>query len=427
MSSHQRFIETDEQQAADSPVGKIPRSGVAKTFRAFQYRDFRLIWAGAFASTTGSWMQKIAQSWLVYQMTGSAFYLGLTSFLAQLPQVLFLLVGGSLADRVDRRRVLLFSQFLQMPCALALMTLVATGWIQVWHFLVLAFVAGTGQAFGAPAYQTLMPNLVDRSDLPNAIALSSIQFNLARTIGPLLAAAALHLAGPAVCFGINGISFLAPIMTLYMIHSSFQPRPSDKSILSEIAQGFRFVGNLGSLRQLTFLGFVTTFCAIPVMTLLPAFASQVFDAGSRQYSLMMAATGAGSVSGALLYARLSMMKRRGLFTLWVQLGLAFLLACFSLSRILPLSYIILFFAGVGLMALAASITSLVQLASSEEMRGRVMSIFMLAFRSGMPLGDLLAGSVAARISPPFTLIMLAGLMGSVAVGFLLSKSSLKSL
>ena len=191
----------------------------SRTFRAFKYRDFRLVWIGAYTSTTGSFMQQVAQSWLVLSLTNSEFYLGLISFLAQLPLMLFSLIGGVLADRIDRRRLLLFSQVVQMTSAFILTALVWVGWIEIWHFLVLAFVTGIGQAFGGPAYQALVPGLVERRDVPNAIALNSIQFNLARVTGPLLASAVLLASGAVVCFFLNGISFLAVIVTLLLIQA----------------------------------------------------------------------------------------------------------------------------------------------------------------------------------------------------------------
>src|SRR5215210_4019669 len=178
-----------------------------RTLAAFTYRDFRVLWFGAFTSTVGTWMQKVAQSWLVFELTKSSFYLGLDDFLGQLPILLFTLVGGVIADRHDRRRLLLGSQYIQMATAFTLAALVYFGYVRIWHILGLSFVSGMAQAFGGPAYQSLIPSLVHKKDLPNAIALNSIQFNLARVFGPLLAGAAM-LVGAAACFAMNGLSFL---------------------------------------------------------------------------------------------------------------------------------------------------------------------------------------------------------------------------
>jgi MFS family permease len=400
---------------------------LTRTFQAFRYRDFRILWAGAFTSTTGTWMQMVAQSWVVLQLTGSAFYLGLVSFLGQLPIILFTLIGGVFADRLDRRKLLLFSQYVQMSVAATLTLLLYFGVIQVWHFLVLVFVAGTGQAFGGPAYQALLPGLVKRKDLANAIALNSIQFNLARTVGPTLAAVVFAAFGAVVCFGVNAFSFLAVIASLYMIRTSFVPTRTSESVLTEIKQGFRYVKEQGALGQLTLLGFVSTFCGVPLVTLLPVFAQQTFGLEATGYSTMMAISGAGSIAGALLYATFSQMKSRGLFTLWVQLVFAAILLLFALSTNLILSCILLFASGICLMSLFNSITSLVQLTTKDEMRGRVMSIFMLSFRGGMPLGDLAAGALASRFTPSLALIVLAAILATAATAFLVSRSGVKRL
>ncbi len=369
----------------------------------------------------------VAQSWVVLQMTGSAFYLGLVSFLGQLPIILFTLIGGVFADRLDRRKLLLFSQYVQMSVAATLTLLLYFGVIQVWHFLVLVFVAGTGQAFGGPAYQALLPGLVKRKDLANAIALNSIQFNLARTVGPSLAAVVFAAFGAVVCFGVNAFSFLAVIASLYMIRTSFVPTKTSESVLTQIRQGFRYVKEQGALGQLTLLGFVSTFCGVPLVTLLPVFAQQTFGLEATGYSTMMAISGAGSIAGALLYATFSQMKSRGLFTLWVQLVFAGILLLFALSTNLILSCILLFASGICLMSLFNSITSLVQLTTKDEMRGRVMSIFMLSFRGGMPLGDLAAGALASRFTPSLALIVLAAILATAATAFLLSRSGVKRL
>ena len=213
----------------------------SRTFQAFRYRDYRLLWFGAFTSTTGTWMQQVAEAWVVLSLTGSAFYLGLTSFLGQLPIILFTLVGGVIADRIDRRKLLLGSQYVQMGTALTLTLLIYFEGIQIWHFLVLVFVVGTAQAFGGPAYQALIPGLVKKKDLANAIALNSIQFNLARVFGPVLAGTVLALVGPALCFGLNGLSFVAVIISLYLIRATFQPQKTDESVMEGMRTGLTFV------------------------------------------------------------------------------------------------------------------------------------------------------------------------------------------
>ena len=398
-----------------------------RTFRSFRYRDFRLQWIGAFTSTTGTWTQQIAQAWLVYQMTGSPFYLGLTAFLGELPFILFTLIGGAAADRIERRKLLLGSQYVQMASAFTLTALVYWDVIAIWHFLVLVFVVGTAQAFGGPAYQALIPTLVNREDLPNAIALNSIQFNLARMIGPLLAGVMLEWVGPVYCFALNGLSFIAVIISLNLIQTRFRPKGSSNSVLRDIQQGLSYLLRRNALWQLSLLGFVSAFCAIPLLTMMPVFAGQVFGAEARVYSYLMACSGAGSVAGALLYAHFSHLQRRGLATLVVQLLFSGFLASFALSRFLPLSFVLLFLGGMSMMILIASINSLVQLAVDEKMRGRVSSIFMLSFRGAMPLGNLLTGVAATAFSPTAALLVNSLVLCSCALIFLLGGSRVRRL
>jgi MFS family permease len=399
---------------------------VSRTFQAFRYRDFRLMWSGAFTSTTGTWMQDVAQSWLVLEMTGSARYLGLLNFLANLPFVLFSLIGGVTADRFDRRKLLLGSQYTQMACAFVLTALVAFHHIRVWHMMVLVFIVGTGQSFGGPAYSALIPGLVKREDVPNAIALNSIQFNLARVFGPVMAGVALAW-GAALCFFLNGVSYIAVIISLYLIHATFRPEKTQDSILAGMRHGFSYVKSQGPLWQLSVLGFISTFCGIPLLTLLPVFAKGTFHMGASGYSFMMATSGAGAITGALFYAGLARRERHGVLALRVQIIFSLLLICFALSHNLILSSVALFLAGACLITLFSSITSMVQMNISEELRGRVMSIFMLSFRAGMPLGSLISGQLADQYSASTALVALSLLLALTALAFLVSGSGIKRL
>lgn len=413
-----------------APVVETPSRGgglafLSQAFKPFSYRDFRLMWLGAFTSTTGAWMQQVAEAWMVLDLTGSAFYLGLTAFLGQLPIILFSLVGGVVADRIDRRKLLLGSQYIQMVTALVLTGLIILDWIQIWHFLIAVFVVGSAQSFGGPAYQALLPGLVDRKYLPNAIALNSLQFNLARFIGPILAGLTLSLGGPAFCFAINGISFLAVITSLYIIRSSFSPPKTKESVMEGMKRGFAFLKERGALWQLSVLGFIGTFCGISLVMLLPVFAKEVFQIGLTGYSTMMAISGAGAVVGAILYAGLAGTKSGGKMTLKVQLTLSVLITVFAFSTNLSFSYFVLFLSGAVMIGLFASINSLVQLNTTEEMRGRVMSIFFLAFRGGMPLGGLVAGFLASQISASFALVVMGAILCFSALAFLFSSSQLK--
>ncbi len=404
--------------AADVPIAPPPRSGLRRVAAAFTYRDFRVLWIGACTSSIGTWMQSVAENWLVLSLTGSAFFLGLDAFLAQLPIMLFTLIGGVVADRRDRRHMLLGSQYVQMATAFTLAALVYFNVVHIWQILTLSFITGFAQAFGGPAYQSLIPSLVDKKDLPNAIALNSIQFNLARVIGPLLAGVALATLGMVSCFSLNGLSFLAVIVALLSLRVRHTPVVTTERVMTQLRGGLSYVKHQEALTVLTVLAFATTFLGTPLLTLLPVFTQSVFHQGVGQYSRMMAVSGAGAVAGALVVAWLGRFRRMGAAALGVQVLFGGLIVAFALSRSLPLSDALLFVSGAALMTVFSTVTSLVQLIAPNEMRGRVMSIFMVAFRGGMPLGSLTAGYLANVWSAPTTLIINGVLLALVAVYFL---------
>ena len=344
-------------------------------------------------------MQTVAQSWVVLSMTGSAFLLGVDGFLATGPMLLFSLFGGVVADRVERRRIMLASQYLQMTFAFVLGLLIWTKTVKIWHIFLLSFLTGSAQSFSGPAYISLLPLLVHREDVPNAVAMNSMQFNLARVIGPILAGLALTVWGAAICFGLNGLSFIAVIIALMLIHvPKVQGTEESKGLMDEMRAGFRFVTARRSLLLLTFLAFAGTFLGMPIVTFLPVVAKSTFGLDARGYSWLLTAYGVGSVIGAILVAASGHVPRKGRLALLLQLAFAVTLVAFAFSRVLTISMIIAFFAGACIVGVISMYSSLVQLTTSDAMRGRVMSIFMLAFRGGMPLGNLLAGWVAQRWS-----------------------------
>src|SRR5215204_1097085 len=304
-------------------------------------------------------MQKVAQSWLILELTKSAFYLGLDDFLGQLPILLLTLLGGVIADRHDRRRLLLGSQYVQMATALTLAALVFWQRIAIWQILALSFTAGLAQAFGGPAYQSLVPTLVEKKDLPNAIALNSIQFNLARVFGPLLAGATLTAFGTAICFGLNALSFLVVIVALLSL-TIRHIRPAErKPILQDMKGGLAYVRGQPAIVALTVLAFLTTFLALPLLTFLPIFAREIFHGDVGRFSRMMAFSGAGAVVGALIVAWLGRFKHMGLTLLVVQLLFGGLLGAFAASRIGWLSNVLLFFGGAALLVVFSLTASLV--------------------------------------------------------------------
>jgi MFS family permease len=398
-----------------------------RVLSALAFRDFRILWLGAFASTIGTWMQKVAQSWLVFDLTKSSFFLGLDDFLGQLPILLFTVLGGVIADRHDRRRLLLSSQYVQMMTAFALAALVWTGHVRIEHILVLSFFTGFAQAFGGPAYQSLIPTLVPKKHLPNAIALNSIQFNLSRIFGSLLAGAALAAFGTAVCFLLNGVSFLLVIAALLALSVTHIPSPDRKPLLQEMRGGFSYIRRQHALLALTVVAFATTFLGLPLLTFLPVMAREVFGGEMGLYSRMMAFSGAGSVVGALVVAWLGRFAHMGRTLLIVQVVFGLLVAAFAASRTLWVSELLLFGCGVSAMMVTATTTSLVQLVVPDHLRGRVVSIYMVAFRGGMPLGSLASGYIATFASVPVVLAVNGVLVSVVALYFLLESHGIREL
>jgi MFS family permease len=391
------------------------------------YRDFRVLWMGACTSSIGTWMQKVAQSWLVLELTDSAWYLALDAFVGELPLLLFTLIGGVVADRRDRRRLLLASQVVQMASAFALAVLVAAGHVTVWYVIGLSFVSGCAQAFGGPAYQSLMPSLVSKEHLPNAIALNSIQFNIARVIGPLLAGAALHAFGMVSCFTLNGVSFLFVIGALLSLHARHEPSARRVTMTEELKGGLRFVRADPRLMALIALAFATTFLAIPMLTFLPVVAKNVFREGVGGYSRMMTFSGVGAVTGALVVAWLGRFRHMGLTALVVQAVVGVTIVAFSFSRTLMVTEVLLLVGGGLLVMTMSLVTSLVQLIAPNEMRGRVMSIYMVAFRGGMPLGSLVTGKVADATTVSLALAVNGALLAIVATYFLARSHGVRDL
>ncbi len=406
-----------------------PPSGLRRIGAALHYRDFRVLWFGAFTSTIGTWMQKVAQNWLVLTLAGSssAFFLGLDSFLGELPILLFTLVGGVIADRHDRRRLLLMSQYIQMTAAFTLAALVYFNRIQIWQVLTLSVITGLAQAFGGPAHQSLMPSLVSKEDVPNAIAFNSIQFNLARVIGPLLAGVALGAFGMAACFGLNGLSFLAVIAAILSLRIRHAQPTGPSRMREEFRGGLRFVRERPALIGLAVLGFATTFLGNPFLTFLPLFAQNVFHGDVTLYTKLLACASAGAVTGALFVAWRGRFPHMGRAALLMQLAYAILILMFALTRVLWLNAVILFLAGICMVTVTAMFMSLIQLNVPNEMRGRVMSIYMVAFRGGMPLGSLFGGWVASLISAPAVLMLNGALLSLVAAWFLLKSHGVREL
>jgi len=377
------------------------------------------MWIGACTSSIGTWMQIVAQGWLIYRLSHSAFLLALDQFLGGIPIFLFSLIGGVVADRVERHRILLVSQYVQMASASLLTVLVATGHVHVWHILCLSFVSGFAQAFGGPAYQALIPTLVEREDMPNAIALNSIQFNVAVMVGPALAGQALAKFGETWCFGLNALSFVAPIISLSIITARFLPQKTADSIFTSLKEGIKFVRSQHSMEALIILAFCMTGLSMPVRTYIPVFVKDIFHRGPETYGNLLALMGLGSICGSLSIAGMGNIKKKGRLALGALMCLGLVISGFGLSRSLPFSGVMLVLAGASMMTVFANVNSLVQLITTNEMRGRVMSVYTFAFRGGMPMGNLLSGWLVPMFTVPVVLGVNGLLLVALALYFLL--------
>jgi len=376
------------------------------------------MWIGACTSSIGTWMQIVAQSWLVYRLSHSAFLLALDQFLGGIPIFLFSLIGGVVADRVERRKILLGSQYVQMATASILTVLVATGVVHVWHILCLSFVSGFAQAFGGPAYQALIPTLVEKEDMPNAIALNSIQFNVAVMVGPALAGQALARLGEKWCFGLNALSFLAPIISLSIITTRYLPFKTAESMFASLKRGIQFARQQSSMEALIILAFCMTALAMPMRTYIPVFVKDIFHRGPETYGNLLALMGLGSIFGSLSIAGAGNIKQKGRVALGALACLGVGISGFALSKSLPLSEALLVLVGASMMAVFATVNSLVQLITTNEMRGRVMSVYNFAFRGGMPMGNLLSGWLVPLFTAPVVLGVNGFLLVLLALYFL---------
>jgi predicted MFS family arabinose efflux permease len=401
----------------------VGSSFLRRVFRAFRHRDFRLMWIGACVSTTGTFIQQFAQSWLVYDLTKNPFYLGLDLFLGQLPIMLFSLFGGVFADRMDRRKMLLYSQYIQMTCAFVLAGLFVTHTLKGMAFIAvilsLSFIVGCGQSFGGPAYSALLPALVKGEDLSNAIAMNSIQFNLARVLGPALGGLAYTVLGATWCFGLNGVSYIAVIVSLFMIQVKFVPPTSRESIWESMGEGIRFIRRREGLGPLVVLAFFTTLLGFSITGFLPVIVQTIFHKGPETYEVLLVSSGAGSITGALIVAAMERLKGQGHVALLALLALGAATAGFALSRWLPLSSVLIFVAGAAIMASASLMLSLVQVIVSDQMRGRVMSVYNLAFRAGIPLGSLALGKLIPMVGISWALAGSGGILIALSLYFLI--------
>jgi MFS family permease len=383
----------------------------SSVFRAFQHRNYRIFFAGQLVSLIGTWMQSVAQMWLVYRLTGSAVLLGTVGFASQIPVFLLSPLGGVLADRRERRRILLATQTASMLLALALAVLTLSGRIQVWQVLGLAALLGVANGFDIPTRQAFVVELVGRRDLINAIALNSSMFNGARIVGPAVAGVVVAAVGEGWCFLGNAVSYIAVIMGLLVLRLPLRPETS-RSVASPVAQileGWRFVARTAPIRALLLLIGLVSLTGMPYAVLMPVVAEDVLHAGARGLGLLMGASGTGALLGALVLARRTSLRGLETWVAFAALGFGVALIAFSFSREFWLSVALLVPVGFAMLLQMSSSNTLIQSMVPDELRGRVMSVYSMMFMGMAPVGSLFAGTVAEELGAPAT-VAIGGLV-----------------
>lgn len=375
------------------------RALLAQRFSALRHRNFRLFWGGQLVSLVGTWMQSVAQGWLMHRLTDSPLMLGLLGFCQFLPVTLLALPAGVIADRVDKRKMLLVTQTAALLQAVTIATLTTTGHIQPWMVLALAFGFGVVNAFDLPGRQSVLAEMVGKEDLSNAIALNSAGFNTARIVGPAVAGVLLAVIGEAGCFWLNALSYLAVIAGLLMIRLPKRERVV-AATLGSLREGVSYAIGVTSIRNLLVLLAICAGLGFQYNTLLPVYARTIFHSGANVYGLMMSAFGVGSLTSAILLTRRHDRwgLRRNLLVGLVAAGVG--QAAFAWSRWMPLTFVAGFLSGFGLILYVASTNMLVQMTTEDRFRGRVMSLYTLMFVGTAPLGALLAGGIAQRFGAP---------------------------
>ncbi len=398
--------------APETSAGDLPHIA-----RALRHPDFRLFWAGNFLSNVGTWMQNVAQGWLVLQLTNSALWLGVVGFASTIPILFFALIGGVIADHVNNRKLLIGTQTVMMVSAFIMAGLAYARVITALEIALLALLTGVAMSLNTPSYQALVPQLVPREDLSNAIALNSAQFNMSRVLGPTLGGFAMALVGVAGNFFLNGLSFLAVIVALTRIRYPERDSPQEGHLWDKLKQGFAYVFSHGHMAPLVVLTAIASLLALPYLVFVPYFARDILNSGEPGLGLLMACSGLGAFFGALTIAYMTHIHRRGVFVMRAGLGFFVAIILFTFSRSFWLSGVLLMAAGYFMVIMVATINTLLQHMAEESMRGRVMSIYSTAFLGLPPIGSLVAGLLTRVITPAHAIAGMSALalVGSVAV------------
>ncbi|MFZ0200403.1 MAG: MFS transporter [Candidatus Sulfotelmatobacter sp.] len=404
--------------AAPSPASRWQVAG-----RALRHRNFQLFFGGQLISLIGTWMQSVAQSWLVYRLTGSALLLGSVGFASQVPVFLFAPLGGIAADRFNRRYIVIGTQVASMLLAFILAALTLLHKVQVWHVFVLAGFLGVVNAFDIPGRQSFLVDMVGKDDLMNAIALNSSMFNGARVIGPAIAGILVAKIGEGWCFFANAISYIAVIIGLFLMRVQSPARTSTASPLENMIEGFRFVNRTAPIRALLLLLGLVSLVGMPYVVLMPIFADKILHGGARGLGILMGATGVGALLGALTLAFRQGVKGLGRWVAWCSAGFGASLIVFSISHSFWISVILLLPVGYTIMLQMASSNTLIQVMVPDALRGRVMAVYSMTFMGMAPIGALLGGALADRLGAQLTVAIggLASIVGACWFGLQLPK------
>jgi len=393
-----QFWNSAAAETADAKKASPPRW--ATTLRALRHRNFQLFFSGQLISLVGTWMQNVAQAWLVYRLTGSALLLGAVGFSSQIPVLLIAPIGGTTVDRVNRQRLVIATQTASMILAAVLAWLTLSGRVQVWHIFVLASLLGVVNAFDIPGRQSFLIDMVGRDDLMNAIALNSSMFNGARVVGPAVAGILIAKIGEGWCFAINAISYIAVIIGLLLMNVHCPLRSNSNSHLADIVEGFRWANSVKVIRALLLLIGLVSLVGMPYTILMPVFADKILHGGARGLGILMGATGVGALLGALTLASRQGVRGLGRLVAWSCGGFGVGLILFSLSRWFWLSATLLLPVGYSVMLQMASTNTLIQTMVPDQLRGRVMALYSMMFMGMAPFGALSGGALAHRIGAP---------------------------
>jgi MFS family permease len=421
------FVEPPPQPETSRLSGKDDLGGWPPIVRALRNPDFRLFWSGNFLSNIGTWMQNVAQGWLVLELTNSSFWLGMVGFAASFPFLVFTLFGGVIADRVNKRYLMIGTQTVMMLLAFLLAGLTYFKVITIGSLMTLAFLNGVAMALNAPSYQALVPQLVRRSDLPNAIALNAAQFNMSRVLGPTLGGYAMAFFGMAGNFFLNGLSFLAVLGSLFRIEYPPENKVVDLTMWQSLKEGLSYVRRQPQMRAIIGLVAAASLLLLPFLTFVPFFARNILHVTERGLGILMAFSGLGAFLAALTIAYLGSIRHRGIVIVMSGLFVMSSVIAFCYSHSFALSAILQLFEGYGMIMTVSTVNVAMQQLSSNEMRGRVMSIYATSFLGLPPVGSLIAGGLSRFFPTAHVLAAMAGLAIVVYVVFYSTSKPLREL